>query len=84
VCQLAEERRRNKCFGDSPCLSFGSDCVNKGGFMYRDCAICFNKDHWEWMLSELRWIWKGSIGVVVHLASEEPGYIGTSTHPGEI
>jgi hypothetical protein len=52
--------------------------------MYRDCAICFNKDHWEWMLSELRWIWKGSIGVVVHLASEEPGYIGTLTHPGEI
>jgi hypothetical protein len=44
----------------------------------------FNKDHWEWMLSKLRWIWKGSIGVVVHLTSEEPGYIGTSTHPGEV
>jgi hypothetical protein len=36
------------------------------------------------MLSKLRWIWKGSIGVVVHLASEEPGYVGTLILPGEV
>jgi hypothetical protein len=32
---------------------------------------------------DLRCIWKGSIGAVVHLASKEPGYVGTLICPGD-
>jgi hypothetical protein len=40
------------------------------------------KDEVVWALR--RPLLSGVIGVVVHLTSEDPGYIGTLIHPGEV